>query len=999
MKQSLKRILAVSLSLLMLTGLMTPALAYDACQPVQDLTLSGDQTPDYDGRTIYYLDIYSGQQTGRPEYNSANLSQLYKDAVLNRNNYIEWVNLAYNIFASHGCSYGDDEDRGWVNGFSSRDSGYKVDFIQSMMEAYEYDGSEYDVRSTGLSHASSLQVAVEETANSVSWLLKNYSAHGGMDKEDILGQHDLLTDTSVMSNKSGPVLYANVANLDRYGATDRYAYNSFTIAFYDFQVYALDTGDELNSAVTGKTATQVQNGEVNGVSYGNTEDSTDVLAENYTLDDMSVTLTTGSSTTSTMGSSVTNSNTITNGLTLGRSLNITAKIPLLADIGVSLSGSFSFSDAISNAYTNSTSTAEQVSDGLSVTANVPPHTVLVGSKEETRVTTTIQYDCPIVVTYNVAIFSMSGNLWDGSAIDSFDGYTQRSFLTKFGDTGSGQDAPEEIYWRATMNSDDPSYDKSYGYTKATNDNGTVLCEGLDWSSILEQEAPTTGYSTDQLSAGTQMIYDLDDDYAMSVNGAAISLDETYQSISMADVNNPQAMPVYPIGSVYVNWQIEDERTMEVGDTMAINSNRVKAMDTEGASYHGFLFGQGTWKIVDASGNILTDANGKEQNTDGVAQITTDAVTGKQTLTAVAPGTSYVKYFIKETQADGSYTYVTHDGTPSLNENISSPAYKFVVSAPAAEAFDGTLVLVGSPVVTTNVTENLNTLEGLALTAYDKTGKEVVPHVSWEAQELPGKGITVDPDGAITVTTPGTFHVRAYWDNSANGVDNVYSDWVEVTAAEPVSLLLGISYHPFTDVPYTHWANDHVGFVCLNKIMNGTAATKFTPNGTTTRAMVAQVLYNLAGQPAVEGENPFVDVAADAWYADAVIWAAETGLTTGVKADRFAPNDQVTREQLVTFICRYADWAGVDLPQGDGDLSRYEDADQISAWAKDFVVRALEAGIINGKTDTTLVPGGYATRAELAAMLHRCCGSMLGNEMNIIPLPSGPVIPPLFPRGD
>ncbi len=966
----LKRTLALVLTLALAAGLMvTPALAYDAYQPVADLTLSGDQTPDYDGRTICYLDIYSGQQTGRPEYNSANLSQLYKDAVLNRNNYIEWVNLAYQIFGSHDCSYNDDEDRGWAGGFSKTDSGYKVDFIQSMMEARQYDGSEYDVKSTGLVHGASLQDAVEASADSVSWLLKNYSAHGGMDKEDILGQHDLLTDTSVMSDKSGPVLYANVANLDRYGATDRYAYNSFTIAFYDFQVFALDTGSELNSAVTGKTATQVQNGEVHGVSYGNTEDSTDVLAENYTLNDMSVTLTTGSSTTSTMGSSVTNSNTITNGLTLGRSLSINAKIPLLADIGASLSGSFSFSDAISNAYTNSTSTAEQVTDGLSVTANVPPHTVLVGSKEETRVTTTIQYDCPIVVTYNVAIFSMNGNLWDGSVIDSFDGYTQRSFLTKFGDNKAGQDAPEEIYWRATVNSGDPSYDKTYGFTKATNDNGTVLCEGLDWSAILAQEVPTTGYSTDQLSSGTQMIYDLDDDYAMSVNGAAISLDETYQSMSMADVNDPQAMPVYPIGSVYVNWQIEDARTMEVGDTMAINSNRVKAMDTEGAPYHGFLFGQGTWKIVDANGHVLTDASGSEQNTDGVAQITTDPVTGKQTLTAVAPGTSYVKYFIKETQADGSYTYVTHDGTPSLNENISSPAYKFVVSAPAAEAFDGTLVLTGSAAVTTNVTENLTTLEGLTLTAYDKTGKEVVPYVSWEAQELPSKGITVDPDGAITVDKPGTFHVRAYWDNSANGVDNVYSDWVEVTAAEPASLLLGISYHPFTDVPYTHWANDAVGFVCQNGIMNGTSAALFTPASTTTRAMVAQVLYNLAGQPAVTGENPFADVKENAWYTDAVIWAAEAGLTTGIQADRFAPNDKVTREQLVTFICRYADWAQLTLPTGGPALDTFPDAHQVSGWAEDFMIRALDAGIISGNANGTLDPQGSATRSQLAQILY------------------------------
>ena len=138
-----------------------------------------------------------------------------------------------------------------------------------------------------------------------------------------------------------------------------------------------------------------------------------------------------------------------------------------------------------------------------------------------------------------------------------------------------------------------------------------------------------------------------------------------------------------------------------------------------------------------------------------------------------------------------------------------------------------------------------------------------------------------------------------------------------------------------------------------------------PTGKVTRGQVTQTLYNLAGQPFIVSENPFGDVNSNDWYANAVAWAAENGLTEGKSADRFAPNDPVTREQLVTFICRYADWAGLELPSQTVDLSQYQDAGQISGWAKGFIIRALEAGIINGKNANTLAPGGTATRAEIA----------------------------------
>lgn len=176
--------------------------------------------------------------------------------------------------------------------------------------------------------------------------------------------------------------------------------------------------------------------------------------------------------------------------------------------------------------------------------------------------------------------------------------------------------------------------------------------------------------------------------------------------------------------------------------------------------------------------------------------------------------------------------------------------------------------------------------------------------------------------------------------------------------------------PFTDVRMSDWFYDPVKYVYEEGLMTGTGATAFAPNVTTTRAMIVSILYRLEGGPAVSGNSsPFNDVHTSDWYYDAVRWAERTGVVGGVGDGRFAPNTAITREQLAAMLMNYANYKHQNV-SARADLSRYSDADRVSAWAEDAVAWANAEGYISGMTTTTIAPQGSATRAQVAAILQR-----------------------------
>ena len=175
-------------------------------------------------------------------------------------------------------------------------------------------------------------------------------------------------------------------------------------------------------------------------------------------------------------------------------------------------------------------------------------------------------------------------------------------------------------------------------------------------------------------------------------------------------------------------------------------------------------------------------------------------------------------------------------------------------------------------------------------------------------------------------------------------------------------------YSFDDVDSSAWYADAVSYVAENGIMNGAGNGTFAPDTVMSRAMLVQVLYNLEGKPEA-ADCTFTDVAADAWYADAVAWAADAGIVTGVSDITFAPDQMMTREQIATILYRYAAYKNYDVTASN-DLSSYTDAGQIGSYAVEAMQWANGAGLITGSTATTLNPLGSATRAEVATILMR-----------------------------
>ena len=174
---------------------------------------------------------------------------------------------------------------------------------------------------------------------------------------------------------------------------------------------------------------------------------------------------------------------------------------------------------------------------------------------------------------------------------------------------------------------------------------------------------------------------------------------------------------------------------------------------------------------------------------------------------------------------------------------------------------------------------------------------------------------------------------------------------------------------YNDIPEGTWYSEPVDFVTRYGIMTGMGDGSFGATGDINRAQFVTILYRIAGEPEVTGNNPFVDVPAGTWYTDAVVWAHENGITTGVGNSHFNPAGTLARQNMVTFLMRFANTMGVDTTKR-ADLSGYPDADQIAHYAQDAMEWAVAEGIISGVSGQYLAPTGLANRAQIATIIAR-----------------------------
>ena len=198
----------------------------------------------------------------------------------------------------------------------------------------------------------------------------------------------------------------------------------------------------------------------------------------------------------------------------------------------------------------------------------------------------------------------------------------------------------------------------------------------------------------------------------------------------------------------------------------------------------------------------------------------------------------------------------------------------------------------------------------------------------------------------------------------SGSKTVYADWKK---REPDAVK-----NPFADVNAGDWFYRDVLFSYEKGLMSGMDAAAFAPYANTTRAQIAVIFYRMEGSPAVEGENSFTDVvrgSGTAWFYDAVTWAQQNGIMGGYDNSSFAPNDPITREQLAAIFYRYAQYKGYDTTQGGMAIREFGDYESISDYAMSAMAWAVNIGLVKGDSNL-LYPNGTATRAEIAAMLHR-----------------------------
>ena len=173
---------------------------------------------------------------------------------------------------------------------------------------------------------------------------------------------------------------------------------------------------------------------------------------------------------------------------------------------------------------------------------------------------------------------------------------------------------------------------------------------------------------------------------------------------------------------------------------------------------------------------------------------------------------------------------------------------------------------------------------------------------------------------------------------------------------------------FSDVADSDWFYDSVKYVYEQKLMNGVSVTEFAPNANLTRAMLVTILYRIENEPLC-GDPLFEDVEKDMWYTKSIAWASENNIVKGVGEGLFAPNANITREQIAVILYNYANFKN-ESTDNKATLDKYTDNTLVSVWAEDAIEWAVGEGIITGKTVTTLEPQGQATRAEAATMLMR-----------------------------
>ena len=385
-----------------------------------------------------------------------------------------------------------------------------------------------------------------------------------------------------------------------------------------------------------------------------------------------------------------------------------------------------------------------------------------------------------------------------------------------------------------------------------------------------------------------------------------------------------------------------------------------------------------------------DANGKvTAEGEGEATITVTTADGGKTATCAVTVTA-APVPVSGVSLNKDSTSLTVGDTETLTatvapDNATNRAVTWASSNPSVAKVENgvvTALACGTAVITATTQDGNHTATCAVTVRPDIPPANPNYRITVEATQ--GGTVTADPTaakaGATVTLTP--VPDRGY-QVGAVAVTDRFGDPVAVTEQADgtytftmpngqvtVTVTFAETPLPFTDVMEGDWFYDAVVYAYETGLMDGVGDNLFAPNSQTTRAQLVTILYRLAGEPEPGGDSGFSDVAAGTWYTDAVAWAAENGIVNGTTDTTFAPGEDITREQLVTVLYRYAESKGYDV-NVSADLSGYPDAGQVQDYAQPAMAWAVAEGIVEG-VDGNLNPTGDATRAQIATILMRFC---------------------------
>ncbi len=412
-----------------------------------------------------------------------------------------------------------------------------------------------------------------------------------------------------------------------------------------------------------------------------------------------------------------------------------------------------------------------------------------------------------------------------------------------------------------------------------------------------------------------------------------------------------------------------DESINAETAVGVYENKTTASGIEAANYDiTFVQGKVTITKIPVTASAGTSRSSYltvkfDKAVEGITFTVTDG-TNPVEITEVTASSDNKTYTLK-----GSFsTSVTYTVTPALTSEtheITSEALSIKPSSGGSSGGGG-----GGSSAPTTYTVKFETNGGSEIDSVKITKNNTVSEPTEPTKDgytfdgwYTDKELTKAYDFDTKVTKAITLYAK-WTENKVDDTDDKTDDKTD-TPDTPVW------ENPFTDVNADDWYYENVEYAVENGLFNGTTETTFAPNGIITRAMMVTVLYRAEGEPTVTGTATFEDVDSNAYYAKAVVWGQQNGIIKGYSETEFAPDQNITREQIAAIMHRYAQYKGYDVSVGENtNILSYDDFDSISEYAIASMQYACGSGLMKGKTTSTLNPKDNATRAEIAAILHR-----------------------------